>query len=375
VVDVASMTNEVNQLIAYHGDVTQAMTAERTALESRLIPVSAYILISAVEAWYRWPDMVAAIDQAMPAEDVGAAGRHPGMRVNAVHLWSLANIYLLGRKMLMTFGMADDTLERTRSVIDFWRRAALSYRGDGHLQAWDAGFVLRPYGDDLVADLVGGTVAVDDDRRAAIKRLNATLVSYLFLLYFDTRVGTGDSGPYPLADGRTLLVRDFYQLGESDFAWSAVARDMPYQNLTAALVLDGVDVKVNDWGTSITDPEDYLDHLVAFGLYTTDGGGLRALAHDELDSLTAAVRKAQAAHYRQVAAMSHRQKVDAGAYVYFSFLRPFAEAAGVTDALDWTIPRDTVGPIYDAFESFTGDQDAPVPEADEPYYLPLGATP
>ena len=40
-VDVASMTNEVNQLIAYHGDVTQAMTAERTALESRLIPVSA----------------------------------------------------------------------------------------------------------------------------------------------------------------------------------------------------------------------------------------------------------------------------------------------------------------------------------------------
>ena len=319
--------------------------------------------------------MVAAIEQAMPAEEVGAAGRHPGTRVNAVHLWSLANIYLLGRKMLMTFGMADDTLERTRTVLEFWRRAALSYRGDGHLQAWDAGFVLRPYGDDLVADLAGGAVAVDDERRAAIKRLNATLVSYLFLLYFDTRVGTGDSGPYPLPGGRTLLVRDFYQMGESDFAWSAVARDMPYQNLTAALVLDGVDVRVNDWGTSITAPEDYLDHLVAFGLYTSDGGTLQALGQDELDSLTAAVRRAQAAHYRQVAAMSHGQKVDAGAYVYFSFLRPFAEVAGVTDALDWTIPRDTVGPIYDAFQSISGDQDAPVAEADEPYYLPLGATP
>ena len=59
------------------------MTAERTALESRLIPVSAYILVSAAEAWYRWPDMMTAIDKVMPAAEIGAAGRRPGMRVNA----------------------------------------------------------------------------------------------------------------------------------------------------------------------------------------------------------------------------------------------------------------------------------------------------
>jgi hypothetical protein len=363
------LVREVNDLIAYHGDVTKAMTAERTALESRLIPVSAYILISAVEAWYRWPDIVETIEKAMPAEEVGAAGRRPGMRVNAVHLWSLANIYLLGRKLLMSFGMAEDTAERTWTVLDFWRRAAGAYRSDSNLQAWDAGFVNRPYDDTMVNELVAGASAIDDTRRVEIKRLNATLVSYLFLLYFDTRVGTGDTGPYPLGGGRTLLVRDFYQLGESDFAWSTVARDMPYRNLTAALVLDGVDVKVNDWGTSVTAPEDYLDHLVAFGLYTTDGGGLRPVALDELADLTAAVRKAQALHYRQVAAMSRREKLDAGAYVYFSFARPFAEVAGVAGAIDWTVPRDTVGPMYDALEPFT-PEDAPE-ETDEPYYLPL----
>src|SRR5438132_11858843 len=114
---VVDLTAEVNELIAYHGDVTRAMTAERTALESRLIPVSAYILISAVEAWYRWPDMVATVDRARAAEEIGAAARRPGARVNAVHLWSLANIYLLGRKLLMSFGMADDTLERTWTVL------------------------------------------------------------------------------------------------------------------------------------------------------------------------------------------------------------------------------------------------------------------
>jgi hypothetical protein len=166
-------------------------------------------------------------------------------------------------------------------------------------------------------------------------------------------------------------VRDYYQLGQSDFAWSHVAAGVPYRNLTAALVLDGVDVRVNDWGTSLTEPEDYLDHLVAFGLYTTDspGGALRPVLPDEWDGLLAAVRKAQAEHYRQVAAMSRREKIDAGAYVYFSFLRPFAEVAGIADDLDWTVPRDTVGPLYDALEPFTGEGAAI--ETDVPYYMPL----
>ena len=364
---------EADELIAYHAEISGAMTAERTALESRLIPVSAYILVSAAEAWYRWPDMMAMVDKAMAAEDIGAAGRRPGTRVNAVHLWSIANIYLTGRKLLTTFGVVEDEVERTWTVLDFWRRAAGAYRGDGTLQAWDAGLSLRPYADELVGQLLGGAEATDDDGRTAVKRLNATLVAYLFLLYFDTRVGVGDSGPYKLDDGRTLLVRDYYQLGESDFAWSTVAAGVPYQNLTAALVLDDVDVRVNDWGTSLTEPEDYLDHLVAFGLYTTDGPGreLRPVPVGEWDGLTAAVRKAQADHYRQVAAMSRRQKIEAGAYVYFSFLRPFAEVAGVADELDWTVPRDTVGPLYDALEPFTGEGASM--EEDGPYYSPLAS--
>ncbi|MBV8981197.1 MAG: hypothetical protein JO086_09880 [Acidimicrobiia bacterium] len=362
---------EADKLIAYHAEISGAMTAERTALESRLIPVSAYILVSAAEAWYRWPDMMQAIDKAMPAEEIGAAGRRPGVRVNAVHLWSVANIYLTGRKLLTTFGLVEDEVDRTWTVLDFWQRAAAAYRADGTLQAWDAGFQAHPYGDDVVESLLSQATATDEQACSAIKKLNATLVAYLFLMYFDTRVGVADSGPYPLDNGRTLLVRDYYQLGQSDFAWSHVAAGVPYRNLTAALVLDGVDVRVNDWGTSLTEPEDYLDHLVAFGLYTTDGpgGALRRVGADEWDAVLTAVRKAQAEHYRQVAAMSRRQKIDAGAYVYFSFLRPFAEVAGVADDLDWTVPRDTVGPLYDALEPFTGE--GATIEGDVPYYTPL----
>ena len=45
---------------------------------------------------------------------------------------------------------------------------------------------------------------VDGGRLARVTRLNALLTSYLFLLWFDTRSGYQDTGPYALDDGRVL---------------------------------------------------------------------------------------------------------------------------------------------------------------------------
>jgi len=368
---------EANRLIAYHSTISGRMTAERTALESALIPVSAYILVAAAEAWYRQPEMIAAIDAARPATELGAAGRRPGSQINAVYLWSTANIYLVGRKLLTAFGAIEDEPSRTHTMLDFWERAALGYRADGHRQAWDAGFVLRPYRDEVIRTLVAGVEPVGDDTRARIKRWNATVMSYLFLLYFDTRVGTGDSGPYPLPDGRVLLVRDFYRMGRSDFAWSDAMSGMPYSNLTAALVLDGVDLRVNDWGTSITDPEDYLDRLVGFGLFTTDtpDRSLAPVPLSGLDDILAEVRRTQKQLYRTIAGMSRDDKIACGAYVYFSFPRPLAEEAGMADRLDWSVPKATLDPIegigrlYDLIspiEGATGD-----PDLEGEYYTPI----
>lgn len=379
--DVVVMRREVDRLIAYHSEVSGAMTAARTALESALIPVVPYILVSAVECWHRHPEMVRAIDTAQAAEQIGRRARRPGCRVNAVHLWSQANIYLTGRKFLQTLhglGLVedfDDDPAPTWTVLDFWQRAAAAYRGgDGTLQAWDAGGVNTPYDAATIDTLVGGAQPIGGDAdRTRITRFLATLYAYLFLLYFDTRVGTADTGPYPLADGRTLVVRDFYWLGESEFPWSRVAREVPYKNLTAALVLGpGVAVRCDDWGTSHTDPPDYAPFLERFDLFTTDtpDGSLAPVPLDELDDLVAVVRSAQSTHYRNIAAMSRRQKIDAGAYVYFSFLKPFADEAGVAGDLDWSVPKASAGALYDLIESVDWSA-MPPPDPDAPYYPPL----
>lgn len=364
--------SEVNRWILYHGEVAQAMTAQRTALESALIPVTAYILISGVECYRRHPELMTEIAAAMPPEAIGAAGRVPGNQVDSVHVWSIANIYLLGRQVLAPFGLVDPAadVERTGTVLDFWRRAATGFRADGYLQAWDAGLVVRPYGPDVVDELVASTHPARDELRDGVMRLNALLTTYLFLLYFDTRAGYQDTGPYELDDGRVLLVREFSEFGRSHFPWSEeVGADLPYSNLAAALVLDGVRVSVNDWGTSVTDPVDYLSRLVAVGLFTTDGGLLKPVALEELDDLAEAVKAAQRRCYRLIASMTRRERIDAGAYVYFTFLRPFAAVAGIADALDWRVPRDSLD-VYDALAAV---EHLPPPTTDAvvPYYTPI----
>jgi hypothetical protein len=68
--------------------------------------------------------------------------------------------------------------------------------------------------------------------------------------------------------------------------------------------------------------------------------------------------------------MERRDKINAGAYVYFTFLRPFAERAGID--LDWTVPRDSLDlyPFLELIDGSLTPPDAPV-EQPETYYLPL----
>jgi hypothetical protein len=364
---------ELNRWIQYHGDISRAMTSERTALESALIPVSAYILIACIECYRRYPEMIEEIATAATPEELGRAGREPGSQIDAVHLWSIANFPLLGRQVLAPFGLVDlaRDVPALETVLDFWQRAAGAFRADGELQAWDAGLRVPRYDPGVVDTLVAGSSPVDGEARDSLMRLNRVLTTFLFLLYFDTRAGYQDTGPYPLADGRVLLARDFNRFGESHFPWSrGVCAPLPHSNLTVALVLDrGVHVTTNDWGTSITDPPDYFARLSSVGVFTTDGGTLAPVPQDQLDDIAAAVKDAQRKLYRRIAGMSRREKLDAGAYVYFTFLRPFAETAGVDDRLDWTVPRDSL----DVYEGLSTLERMPEVEADlsVPYYTPV----
>ena len=147
-----------NELIAYHSPISQALTAERTSLESKLIPVTAYIVVACAEAFLRYGEMARRIDAALPAEEIGRRARVPGCQVDTCYLWSIANFPLVGRKALAQLDPTVDRPELLAPILDFWDRAARAYRGgDGTRQAWDTG-TATPYDppviDALLADIV-----------------------------------------------------------------------------------------------------------------------------------------------------------------------------------------------------------------------------
>ena len=115
--------------------------------------------------------------------------------------------------------------------------------------------------------------------------------------------------------------------------------------------------------------DSYLDHLTGFGLFRTDGvapGGLPVpLSDRDLDATAVAAKAAQRQHYRDIVAMGRDERIACGSYVYFTFLRPFAEMAGVADDIDWTCPRDTPADLYPLV---TADMDPPERDQDADIY-------
>ena len=147
---VADHKADANRLIAYHSPISQALTAERTSYSSQLIPVTAYIIIGCCEAFLRYPDMMRRIDEAMPAEQIALAGHRPGTEINSVHLWSIANFWLLGRKIMTSLDPSLDDPAAAFTVLDFWERAAKAVPPDlrraelRHLLVLPAQARLRP---------------------------------------------------------------------------------------------------------------------------------------------------------------------------------------------------------------------------------------
>jgi len=364
----------INDTIRYHSEAQRVLTTMRTALESELIPVTAYVVLACCEAWRRWPGMVRRIAAAASPEALGVLGHAPGRQINSVYHWAIPNFLLIGRQALAMFsGMGvgdvrwDSGLEDMAAVLDFWERSVRAYRRDGSLMAHDTGNTATPYGAEVLEELRAGLEKLDAEGRTATRKALAHLQSHLFLLYLDTRVGVGDTGPYPLPDGRVLLVRDLYRLGRSDFPWSDVAAEMPYRHLCCALEIEpGFTLRVIDCGSTFSEPADYWPGVRRVGLYTTDGGPLRRLSLADLPAVAEIARRVQKAHYRQVAGWSTEVKIYNGAYVYFSFLRPFAEAAGVADELDWSVGSHD---LYPFIKDLRGDGSARDPAV--PFYEPV----
>jgi hypothetical protein len=342
---------EANNAIQTIGDDTYWLCVTRTVQESKLFPVPAYMLLSYLSCFYRYPALLRKIEAVMPAEEIGDRARAMGAKFGNLPGWGLPTFYLLGREMLINFGMLrpEDAAEDVVYVLDFWRRFKLAQqREDGHLNAREFGQRVQLLPERRVqvfhADL--HRCASGDRLHKAAHGFLAAVSQYGFMISCESRVTLNNSGPYRLAGNRELIVRDFTDLAQGDYPWlDGVGDHIPYNNLTVTMeVQDCHFYLMDDWGSFESRPEFTADKLVGVGLYTSDmlsegyvpvGMGSPEELAATFEGLTEKIKAAITALWKRVSTWSRDQMMDAGAIVYFSMIKDFAHIAGVYEHDDW----------------------------------------
>jgi len=352
------LTDErLDDLVQHMGRAFKPEMTRRSSFTSELFPMLPYMSLSVIDDFHTYAERVAVIDAAMPAQEIGRRLRTAPGQASPLWIWMAGYHYLSGRECLIRMGRLrpDERTEEIRTVVDFWRRLTLAHRGDGTLDNKDAGFTNRYLPPDVVAELAAGTRRLDADGAKALKRLNATVAGYSFLYFTDSRVGIYDSGPYVQPDGRHTIVRDYLSLGPSAFAypWAADLHP-PFAGLSLVLTYDPgafTSFEINDWGTTFTEPDQLLAAVTDAAVVGHAAEGRRvALRPQEWADVTTELSRSHLAVYQRFADMDRRERIFSATQMYTAGLRPFADVAGVTDRVDWSISPDTLALYPDPFD-------------------------
>lgn len=354
---------EVNDILRYLAwNEWDALAARATEGESGLIPRQEYEAMGILNCWFTHPGWLKAIQDRVGPDGIigiGARARNEiGTKINLLHTWAVASAASFGRGIALELNLHDFD-DRTRRIVDTMTTARRLYKGlwgsgpmFASMREYRATVLDRSWIDRFESD----RLSLSDQRaRQTFQRFNGALELLGFLLHFDNRLGLGDSGPYPTADGGFVIVRDLF-INEPAFPWSESTRGLPYA-VTMAMFFapgSGLKTKVVDLSTLFTEPANYLPHVTGVAVYARENfdtpmDQLRTLTLDDMVQLGNQAREKSEALYKRIASMSTKDKILAGAMVYASgFVLPFARAAGMHEELVRDHGFNEVHPVVSA---------------------------
>jgi hypothetical protein len=309
--------------------------------ESGLIPRQEYETVSFVQQWASYPRFIR-----MLTDEIGVDGmlelattsrREVGTKINVTRNWAASVCPILGRGIAVDLGFhgANERREDLEELIQFGRRLQHGTWGDGPGFVSARGFKVPVLDDDVLRSLVAQVEPLEGPALDTFRKFNAATELFGFMLHYDCRAGMGDSGPYPLPDGRFAIVRDHF-LNETAYPWSGIAAGLPYC-VTGVLVFpaDKVTATVNEIMTTFTKPTNYLDYLVEGVAFARDRidtpmAGLRVLDGAEMAAIADKCRKGTMEMYRTLAKKSREDKIRDGIMVYTrEFLLSHATRVGL----------------------------------------------
>lgn len=266
-------------------------------------------------------------------EAIGCHMRKLCSRANYIHLNSLMLGYFNGREQLRLLGNPQqDDLDELALILDFWARAAKMYRSDGYCLPDDADFTVPILSqqdvEELTAQLRGSW---PEDLQKKIRRMIATLELYTFILNGEARIGVFHHGPYVLANGDVLVVKELIGLRENFFPWAQTHARPGCDAVARVMRLRGVQAKIVLMGSMTTVPASYEENIVAQTVLRVDGREIRPVSPEEMVTITQAAADAQLELYRRMIDWDNRYRVEYGAELYACILNTFAQELQLPD--------------------------------------------
>ena len=203
-------TERLNQLIWSMGLKFRADLVQQTTPVPDWFPVHQAFTLATTHLFFTLPDAVRRTLRHTTPEQLAQRGKRLGATVSPLTVWTFAYSYLVGREILLDSGVITPRTgaEDLDLVLDFWRRLSFAHRGDGHLDNSEAAAtnVFLPV--TIIQRMYDALLPIDASIRRRVEQFLAATDEYLLLLNGEARLGTADSGPYPLNVERVLIVRD-----------------------------------------------------------------------------------------------------------------------------------------------------------------------
>lgn len=374
---------DVNQLIHLFGESVKHFFRDqnRSAMTSPIFNLPNRLILGSYCYYENLPQLLSEITSRASAEDVGSGMKRLGARPNYVHLNSLALGYLVGREQARLMGAkAGDDGDEVATVLEFWARAAQSYRNDGLLLPDEADFTIPVLANEAVNDLLPRLRSdLPEDIARQLHRMIATLELYTFILNGEARVGVFHHGPYPVEGGDVIIVKELTGLRENFYPWARLDAQLPYDRLAYVMRLSNVKSKLVLFGTLATEPRDYKSQIVAREIFILDDDTPRPLPAGEFPDLTAIAGDAQLELYRKVIDWDEGYRIEYGADLYGCLLKCFADPLGFGDQYGKTIRSHFAKSVGRHVDDLLSGREPPlvlqhIAKTDGPIFAPLDVT-
>lgn len=386
--------NDLNNYLAWN--VWDVLVMRATEGVSGMIPRQEYEILAFMHEFLRWPELLAMTTNEVGAEgimEIGATARSEiGTKVNSVHDWCIGAVgFGMGRCGLLALEEIEpgDYIEESNIILKFMQRVLWNKRQDGYLLNSQNRYRCQIHEQSLIDDIMSKVEDFEPDspQHDRFMGFNAAAELLSFLDHYDCRLGLGDTGPYQLADGRLLILRDLFT-NEEAYHWSDVCdhENVPHA-YTMAIVIDpsrmGLrEIRVNDISTTFTRPKNYVPHVTGGAVFVREKWNTPIeqvfdVPIDELDQHLERVQQATLKMYAKIARMNRRQLIFNGQWVYYvDMILPHLRLAGTYDKAVkdydlWEVDRRVSNYYYDIQKRGFASETVPLKIFSGSGYLPF----